>query len=177
MQSPDKLATYTNQLQQLFPDADQAFLSRKLREQSSDHVANAANALLSSPDYPRVQKGGAPPTDQQSIRPGVASAVSSGRSVASPPTPPRVSAAPGLSSSKSEKGLFDTLRRLGRSPSQPRVGEVEAPTSRPGAGAAAPPQIPDHMRPSSGTSSPGPTPTSSSAIRDNVRKAIAVSNS
>lgn len=195
VQSSEKLSAYANQMQELFPDADPEYLVRLLMQQKTEHVINASNALLSQGDYPRrpvnsspTKLGSAdPPAYQQTRRPDNASSTAVARSAANlgpdPPLRPSSSsssiASPALPSSKSDKGLFETFRRFGRS--QTRVTEEQASIAGPspiagGSGNGSngrPPQLPEHMRP---TSSPGPTPTSSAAIRDNVRKAIEVSD-
>jgi hypothetical protein len=169
-QSPDKLALYTNQLQQLFADADPDYLARTLQQQQAPHVENAANAILANPAYPRR------PLPNKDIRPPPYSSNSPS------PSPPSTAMAAGGGGS-GDKGLFSSLRRqFGRPESRDRAGSSVEGLGGASLGAGSCPMGSGSSQdgalvpkpPSLVPGTPASTPTNTDAIRQNVRKAIQV---
>lgn len=160
-QSGDKLSAATDQLAQLFPDADLAHLRRVLEQQQPPQVQNAANVLLST-DYPRRNQDSTPHPPTQGAPPIPASA---GRK------------------DSYDSGLFSQFKKKIRSESRAESSKTPGGSATAGAGTAindAPSRIkaPQVPRPGSGSGSSSGgtgTPSSTDAIRQNVAKAVQVS--
>ena len=167
LQSPDKLATYTNQLQQLFPDADPAFLARTLQQAAAPHVENAANAILAMPDFPRQQSPPNKDSRPPSYQPSSATAKQT------------LQSATMASSGSSDRGLFSSIKRqFARPESRDRTSSNGSAGLGAGGSSSelnALPPPPLGPRASSMIQSTAPAaPTDTDVIRSNVRKAIQV---
>ncbi|CEQ42128.1 SPOSA6832_03919 [Sporobolomyces salmonicolor] len=156
--SPEKLAAYTQQLSNMFPDADPDFLRTLLQTQDAPQLENAANQLLASPHYPkrRDSKG------------------SSGASLPSGPFQQQSVASPAQhqppTTSFSSGGLFSNFRKQFARPEPRPSSPLPPPPSLTPPAPTVPPERPAGMVP--GPSRPATTPTSTDAIRANLTRAI-----
>ncbi|GAA5919060.1 hypothetical protein JCM1841_003725 [Sporobolomyces salmonicolor] len=156
--SPEKLAAYTQELSNMFPDADPDFLRTLLQTQDAPQLENAANQLLASPHYPkrRDSKG--------SSGASLPSGPFQQQSVASPAQhqPPTISFSSG--------GLFSNFRKQFARPEPRPSSPLPPPPSLTPPAPTVPPERPAGMVP--GPSRPATTPTSTDAIRANLTRAI-----
>ncbi|KDE08540.1 hypothetical protein MVLG_01317 [Microbotryum lychnidis-dioicae p1A1 Lamole] len=185
-----RTAEEVNQLEHLFPDADPAFLSQLLLQQAPPKVENAVNALLTSSGYPRrsdskergtlapnpgTGMGANGPAAQNSLAALTQQALGDSGSPDRSPSP-APSSSPSIPSS-ADKGLFSKMRSsLSRSNVNNGAGSIASVPRSSSSSSLTGDQPPRLPRPStSGTSTAGSTPSSTDAIRSNVRKAIQAS--
>lgn len=161
---PSALANAVQQLAGMFPDADLAFLEGLLKEVQPPHVENAANELLTAKqDYPRKRMAGAFPVDTN--RPGTGSVV---QKTGSPPGVER------------DKGLLSSFgsqfrRKLNEVRAPSGIGAAMGDSFRNVGSSGTPSDAPSPLPSTKGIRPPvqsGSAPTSTEAIKSNVRRAI-----
>lgn len=151
-QDPTQAAAYEKQLQDLFPDASPTYLRQLLAAQTTSHVENAANTLLTT-DYPR-------------------------RPIEPPAVPTRNGSSGGSSyggkDSEKSGSFFGDIKKKFKSESSSRLSPTPTTETRsPSQHQVGPPRLPPNLAPPRQAVS---TPTNTDAIRSNVRKAVAVSS-
>ncbi|GAA5908053.1 uncharacterized protein JCM6883_004102 [Sporobolomyces salmoneus] len=158
-ESPSRIEEEVQQLSEMFPDADPAFLRTLLETQPPPALENAAKQLLASPQYPKRRDS----SSGDNLTPDHQLSTSTSRQS----TPGSQGLGPGGGG-----GLFSKIRKQFTGETRPTPIQSSSPSPAPPPGLSRDPSTTPERPTGMVPGRPGATPTPTAAVRANLTRAI-----